>query len=172
MKLRISTIYSWFIRLITSLLPNVPLIMRFRGWLYSLMMHKCGRDFQVTSSAIINSLALLDVGDHVYIAHNSVIMGTSIIIESNVLIGPNCVISSSNHILNKNSFRFGKLKEKGVLLKKGSWVSANCSVVGGSELPEQSILAAGSVLSKKFTEVLTMYGGVPAKSIGKVQSSM
>ncbi len=142
--------------------------MRFRGGLYALMMQKCGKNFQVTSSVIINSLARLQVGDHVYIAHNSVIMGTNIIIENEVLIGPNCVISSSNHTLSSSSFRFGPLKEKGVLLKQGSWVAANCSVVGGSELPEKSILAAGSVLTQKFTEAEMVYGGVPAKKIGTV----
>ena len=148
-------------------MPNIPIFMRFRGWLYSLMMKSCGKNFQVASSAIINSLAGLEVGDNVYIAHNSVILGTSIKIENNVLIGPNCVVSSSNHTFNNGSFRFAPLKVNKVLLKQGSWVAANCTVVAGAVLPEQSILAAGSVLNKKFTESKQVYGGVPAKKIEK-----
>jgi len=168
MKHKISIIYSWFIRLITSVLPNTPGIMRFRGWLYSLMMKKCGKDFQVSSSVIFNSVSGLEIGDHVYIAHNTVILGIKIVIEDEVLIGPNCVISGGNHTFSNESFRFGKKQNREVIIKKGSWVGGNCSIVGGAILPKQSILAAGSVLNKEFNQSKMIYGGVPAKCLKKI----
>ena len=172
---KILIIYSWFVRTATYFLPNSPSIMRFRGFLYGIGMTGCGKNFQVTSSAYFNSLYGIIIGDNVYIAHNTVIIGSGITIEDNVVIGPNSVISSGNHKFINGSFRFShsNLKKvtlkKNVTLKKGSWVGANCTVVGGTVLPEGSILAAGAVLTKSFTEKMKIYGGVPAKNIGCVK---
>lgn len=142
--------------------------MLFRGWLYSFMMKSCGKDFQVASSVIINSLAGLEVGNHVYIAHNNVLIGTSIKIGDKVIVGPNCVFSSGNHTFLEDSFRYGKSDSKSVVIEEGSWVAANCSVVAGAKLPKQSLLAAGAVLNKPMQEERSIYGGVPARKIGVV----
>src|SRR5690606_2007807 len=142
MKLKISILYSWLIKTLTYFLPNHPLFMRLRGYLYSLMMKNCGKDFQVASTVTINSLTGLEVGNHVYIAHNCVLIGTNIKIGNYVIIGPNSIVSSGNHTLQNGSFRYGKSKVKEVIIEDGSWVSGNCSIIGGAILPSQSILAA------------------------------
>ena len=46
-----------------------------------------------------------------------------------------------------------------------SFVGTDCVLLGGSSLPNRSILAAKSLLNKKLTQELTLYGGVPAKPI-------
>jgi acetyltransferase-like isoleucine patch superfamily enzyme len=168
MKHRISILFSWFVRMLTIFLPNLPVFMRFRGRLYSLMMKKCGKDFQVASSVMINSLSGLEVGKHVYIAHNTVIIGKMIHIGNEVLIGPNCVISAGNHQFKDQSFRFGASLQQRVKIGNGAWVAGNCSIVSGAYLPDQSILAAGSVLTKTYSEKQMIYGGVPAKSIKSI----
>lgn len=162
---RISIIYSWFVRTITLLLPNMPIFMRFRGFLYSLMMKKCGKNFQPSATVIFNSLAGLSVGNNVYIAHNVVVIGTDITIEDEVLIGPNCVISGGNHTFSNGSYRFGKSQMIPVVIRKGSWIAGNCTVTGGSILPAQSVLAAGAVLNKPMEQERSLYAGTPAKLI-------
>jgi acetyltransferase-like isoleucine patch superfamily enzyme len=134
------------------------------------MMKSCGTDFQVASSVVLNSLARLVVGNHVYIAHNTVLIGTNISIGDEVLIGPNCVISSGNHTFLNNSFRYGPSISKTVIIGEGSWVGGNCSIIGGGTLPKQSILGAGSVLTKSFEVPRTIYAGVPAKPIKELTS--
>lgn len=165
MKTKLSIIYSWFVRLITCFLPNHPMFMRFRGWLYSFMMKECGENFQVTSSAILVSLTGLSVGENVYIAHNCVLIGSNVYIGDNVLIGPNCTLSSGNHTFDNGSYRYGKPESGVVKIEDGTWVAANCSIVSGAQLPKQSVLAAGASLNKPFTETNSLYGGVPAKLI-------
>lgn len=139
--------------------------MRFRGFLYSLAMKSCGKNFQVCSSAYINSLSGLSAGDDVYLAHNVVVLGKDIIIEDEVLIGPNSVLVSGNHTFLKSSFRFGASESKCIVISKGSWIGANCTVLAGAKLPEQSILGAGSVLSTNYNQCRTLYAGVPAKPL-------
>ena len=162
MKIKLSIIYSWLVRTLTILLPNIPVCMRFRGFLYSLMMKRCGRNFQVASSAILNSLSGLTVGSDVYIAHNCVLIGLDIEIGNKVLIGPNCIISSANHTFSNNAYRFGKSDPRPVRIDNGSWIAGNCAVIGGGILPAQSVLGAGSVLNKPFMGKRSLYAGAPA----------
>jgi acetyltransferase-like isoleucine patch superfamily enzyme len=166
---KISIIYSWFVRTTTYFLPNSPALMRFRGFLYGIGIPSCGKNFQVASSAYFNSLTGMSIGNNVYIAHNTVIIGLDINIEDEVIIGPNSVISGGNHTFENGSFRFSCSNIIKITLKKGSWVAANCTIVGGGVLPEGSILAAGAVLTKPFADKMKIYGGIPAKNIGCVQ---
>lgn len=170
MRARISILYSWFVKMITYFLPNIPILMRFRGFLYSLMMEHCGRDFQVASSATLGTLSGLKVGSHVYIAHNVVVLGSDIEIKDEVLIGPNCVIASGNHKRTGNSFRFGGYQKGKVSIGRGCWVAANCSILAGSGLPDGSVLAAGSVLTKSFINSDYVYAGMPAIGIKKIDA--
>ncbi|TCC96818.1 acyltransferase [Pedobacter psychroterrae] len=165
MKLKLSIIYSWIVRMATIWLPDIPVFMRFRGFLYSFMMKQCGRDFQVPSTVIINSLSGLVVGDHVGMGHRVVIIATDLEIGDEAMIGPNCVISGGNHTFYKTSYRNGPHVPKPIKIKAGSWIAGNCSVTAGSILPERSVLAAGSVLTKAFKQPDCIYSGSPAKFI-------
>jgi acetyltransferase-like isoleucine patch superfamily enzyme len=48
------------------------------------------------------------------------------------------------------------------------FVSTRCIVLGGAQLPSQSVLAAGAVLNKAFEAPFSLYGGVPAKFIKEI----
>lgn len=165
---KFSILYSWFIRITTKILPDIPIFMRFRGFLYSLMMSNCGKNFQVCSTAYINSLNSLSIGKNVYLAHNTTILGKEIIIGDEVLIGPNTVIVSGNHTYLNGSFRFGKSLSKPIVINNGVWIGANCTILAGSSIPATSIIGAGSVVSKKIEESGSLYAGSPAKLVKKL----
>lgn len=169
-KLKASILYSWAVRTSTCLLPNHPAFMRFRGFMYSLMMTECGKDFQVASTVIFNSLSGMRVGNNVYIAPNNVFVVVDVSIEDNVILGPGSVYSGGNHQFDGNSFKNLPSKSLGpIVLKEGSWVAANCTVTSGAVLPKHSVLAAGAVLNKVMTEEKSIYAGIPAKRIGEVK---
>ena len=86
MKHKLLLLYAWFIQSLLFFMPDYPLLMRFRGFLYGLGMKSCGRNFQVAHSAIINTLEGLSVGDNVYVANYSVILSKGVDIGDNVLI--------------------------------------------------------------------------------------
>lgn len=45
------------------------------------------------------------------------------------------------------------------------FVGTNCVLLDGSRLPDCSVLAAGSVLKKAYSDTYQLYGGVPAQSV-------
>lgn len=159
-------LYSWFVRTILYFFPDVPIIMRFRGFLYGLGMIECGKNFQVTHDVIIKELENLKVGNNCFVGNGSIVMGSgSIILDDQVLIAPNVIIISGNHTSVDGSYRYGSANCGIIHLKYGSWVAGNCTVLKDSILPPNSVLAANSVLNKKFTEPDSIYAGCPAKRI-------
>jgi acetyltransferase-like isoleucine patch superfamily enzyme len=54
---------------------------------------------------------------------------------------------------------------KPVRIGEYCFVGTNCVILGGSVLPDKSVLAAKSLLTKEFGEPYTIYGGIPAKPL-------
>ncbi len=170
MKNKLLLLYCWFIRIFFFIFPDVPFIMRLRGWLYGLgMMHR-GVDFQVTHDAIIKDVVGISVGDHVFVGNGTVIMGSgTIVVEDEVQFAPHCIIISGNHTLKDGSFRYGEGDKGHIMIGRGAWVAGNCTIQKDSTLPSGSVLSANSFLNKIFEEPLSLYGGVPAKFIKKIE---
>lgn len=159
-------IYCWFVRIVLYILPDIPIIMRFRGWLYGFGMKKCGCDFQVTHDAIIKDLQGISVGNHVFVGNTVVIMGSGeIIIGDEVMIAPHAIIISGNHTSINGSYRYGKADAGIVAIGRGSWVAGNATMAKGASLPEDSVLSANSFMNKTFTTPHAIYAGAPAKLI-------
>lgn len=154
-------------------LPDIPVIMRFRGWLYGLGMAKCGRNFQVTHNVAINTLKSFTVGDNVRLGIFSRLNGSmdgSCEIGDEVIVGQGSMISCGNHVFNGRNFRDG-LKNgskefRTIHIGKGSWIGANCTVTAGSSIPAHSVVAAQSCVTPRMEQKeYGIYGGVPAHFI-------
>lgn len=170
MKHRLLLLYSWLVRTLLFFFPDIPIIMRFRGFLYHFGMASCGRNFQVAHDVILNSIEGLIVGDNVYLAMGNIIYAHGkAIIGNNVMFGPGCLLTTGNHTFCGDSYRYGLSAEKEVRIENGCWIAAHCVVLPGSLLPARSILAAGAVLTKHLQERCedTIYVGVPAQFVKK-----
>ena len=173
MKHKLLLLYSWFVRTLLIWLPDVPFIMRFRGWLYGLGMRSCGKNFQVAHSASLQGVENFIVGCDAYFANQVIVLAsTTIYIEDEVMIGPNSVLVTGNHKLYNGSFRHTSAPARSIFLRKGAWVAANCTVLAGAILPEGSVLSANSCLHsiKDEMKVLkySVYGGNPARIIKSI----
>jgi len=146
--------------------------MRLRGFLYGVYMKECGKNFQVAHNVILNSLESISVEDNVYIAPNNFIIGGSeIIFKSNVQIGPGCVLSSTSHKYDfeKKIFTKDRIDKGGIKIGNGVWIGANCTIVAGSGIPNGSVIGANSIVNKLLEEEESIYGGLPAKFIKKME---
>jgi maltose O-acetyltransferase len=168
MKHNFLLIYAWFVRTLFFFFPDVPLLMRIRGFFYGLGMKRCGSNFQITHNAIIRGLENMELGRNIYFANNVLILATELLlIEDEVMFGPNVVAVNGNHALYNSSYRFNSGQHAPIKIGFGSWIAANSVITTGAELPASSVLAANSVLNKAFFEKGTIIGGLPARKIGK-----
>lgn len=58
-----------------------------------------------------------------------------------------------------------------IIIGHHCFVGTRSVLLPGAILPDQSVLGAGAVLNKKFSESFALYGGVPAKFIKKMDES-
>ena len=167
MKHKLLLLYTWFIRSLLFFLPDIPVFMRFRGFLYGLAMKHCGNNFQVAHSVIINGVDLCVIGKDVYIANGcNIVLNGTLTIGNEVIFGPGVLLSSGDHQFDGKSFRFSESKRQNVAIGDGCWIGGNSSILGDAHIPASSVIAAGSVVTKKScSEESGIYGGVPAKFV-------
>lgn len=147
MKNKLLLIYSWFIRTFLILFPDMPIIMRFRGFLYSFAMKSCGENFQVSASASIRGIQRISCGSNVYFGPNSYIFSRiSIVIHDEVLVAMNSVIIDSNHGKKNNSYRYARGRTQEIVIERGSWIAANSVVTAGSYIKEGTIVPPCTVV--------------------------
>ena len=61
-------------------------------------------------------------------------------------------------------------KMKAIEIGDYCFISSNCIFIGGSSIPNYSIVGAGSVIRNKFTESYFLYSGNPAKPIKNIST--
>lgn len=107
--------------------------------------------------------ANIKLGENIFINKSCMFVDLGgIELEDNVLIGPETKILSVNHPISSENRRDVILKK--VKIKKNAWIGAGSIVCPGVTIGENSIVAAGSVVTKDVPDN-SVYAGVPAKFI-------
>lgn len=105
----------------------------------------------------------IKIGKNVFINHACTFLDMGgITIEDNVLIGPKVNLITENHPLNPADRK--ALITKPIIIKKNAWIGAAATILPGVTIGENSVIAAGAVVSKDVPDNVVA-GGVPAKII-------
>lgn len=83
-------------------------------------------------------------------------------IGKNFLFAPGVKIISSNHDF---SVREKTVKSKPIIIGSDVWIGANVVILPGVEIADGTIIGAGSIVTKSFTQKKTVIAGNPAKII-------
>ena len=127
----------------------------------------------ICKNAIIGNNCIIGegvyIGPNVVIGNNCKIQNHSLIyegveIEDNVFIGPNVITTNDNfpRAVGNWSDRFKK-----TLIKNGTSICANSTIVCGVILGENCMIGAGSVVTKNIKDSYLAYGN-PARHIRKI----
>jgi acetyltransferase-like isoleucine patch superfamily enzyme len=87
-------------------------------------------------------------------------------IADDVMIGPNVSIITSGHPLEPSQRRTTTIG-KPIVIEKNVWIAAGAIIIGGVTVGENSVVAAGSVVTKDIPPN-TLAGGNPAKVIRSI----
>lgn len=98
---------------------------------------------------------------------NNVSIYDGVEIEDDVFLGPSMVFTN---VVNPRSFIVRKEEFKKTLMKKGSTVGANATIVCGVTIGEFAFIGAGALINTNIKPFALMVG-VPAKQIGWVSIS-
>lgn len=110
----------------------------------------------------------ISIGKRVFINHACSFLDMGrITIEDDVLIGPKVNLVTENHPTDPADRR--SLITKPILIKKKAWIGAGVTILPGVIIGENSIVAAGAVVSKDVPDN-TVVGGIPVKILKKISN--
>ena len=87
-------------------------------------------------------------------------------IADDVMIGPNVSLLTSGHPLEPSERRAATIG-KPIVIERNVWIAAGVTIVGGVTVGENSVVAAGSVVTKDV-RANTLVGGNPARVIRSI----
>jgi len=109
----------------------------------------------------------ISVGRNVFINQNCTFYDLGgLDIADDVMIGPNVSIITSGHPIEPSQRRDGVIA-KPVVIERNVWIAAGATIIGGVTVGENSVIAAGSVVTKDVPPN-TLVGGNPARVIRSI----
>lgn len=109
----------------------------------------------------------ISVGRNVFVNQNCTFYDLGgIDIADDVMIGPNVSIITSGHPL-EPSQRRSFVITKPIVIERNVWIAADVTIIGGVTVGENSVVAAGSVVTKDVPPN-TLVGGNPARVIRSI----
>lgn len=105
----------------------------------------------------------IELGRNVFINHGCSFLDLGgITIEDDVMIGPRVNITSENHPVEPAKRK--TLVPDAVVIKRSAWIGAGATILPGVTVGENSVVAAGAVVTKDVP-ANAVVAGVPAKLI-------
>lgn len=106
------------------------------------------------------------IGDNVRIQNHALIY-EGVEIEDDVMIGPNVVTTNDYFPVNASHEEWKENRFRKTIIKRGASIGANCTILCGVTIAEQSLIGCGSVVIKD-TEPGCLYVGNPARKIREI----
>src|SRR5580704_10405122 len=111
----------------------------------------------------------ITVGRNVFVNQNCTFYDLGgLDIADDVMIGPNVSIITTGHPLEPSRRRSATIG-KPIMIERGVWIAAGAIIIGGVTVGENSVVAAGSVVTRDVPPN-TLAGGNPAKVIRQLRS--
>lgn len=151
-----------------STLPFVPISFRVK------LLKMTGIQIQKGARILPGNIFLISqmsIGGNSFINRNCFFddggMGSSITIGDNVWLAPYVKVICISHEYTDSKIRSGERIVKPVIIRDGSWIGINSTILQGVTIGEGCVVAAGSVVTKDIPSN-ELWGGVPAKFIKKL----
>jgi acetyltransferase-like isoleucine patch superfamily enzyme len=151
------------IRLVTEMNASATDVDQIRKRLSEIIGKEIDASTTIFPPFYTNFGRFIKLGKNVFINHACSFLDLcSITIEDEVMIGPKVNLITENHPLDPNDRKTVLLKP--ILVKRNAWIGAAATILPGVTIGENSVVAAGAVVSRDVPPN-TIVAGVPAKVV-------
>jgi acetyltransferase-like isoleucine patch superfamily enzyme len=138
-----------------------------RALFSDLIGKKAGNSFVLIPPFYTTGGTDIRVGRNVFVNQNCTFYDLGgLDIADDVMIGPNVSIITSGHPV-EPSRRRGCVIAKPIVIERNVWIAAGATIIGGVTVGENSVVAAGSVVTKNVPPN-RLVGGNPARVIRSI----
>jgi len=133
------------------------------------LFHRKLDDIRILTPFICDFGNRVKFGKNVFINHSAILSASGgIEFEDGVSVAPGVRIATINHDFNNRHtiYTYGK-----VTIKKNAWIGMNVTICPGVTIGENSVIAAGAVVTKNIPSNVVA-GGVPAKVIKELDPKL
>lgn len=133
------------------------------------LFHRKLDDVRILTPFICDFGNRVKFGKNVFINHSAILSASGgIEFEDGVSVAPGVRIATINHDFNNRHtiYTYGK-----VTIKKNAWIGMNVTICPGVTIGENSVIAAGAVVTKNVPSNVVA-GGVPAKVIKELDPKL
>lgn len=110
----------------------------------------------------------IEVGENFYANHNLVILDCAkVIFGDNVFIGPNCSFYTANHPIDVKQRNEGLESAHPITVGNNVWFGGNVVVLPGISIGNNSVIGAGSVVTKDIPDNVVAVGN-PCKVVKNI----
>lgn len=137
---------------------------------------ECGKNTHIENGSNFYPLSNIYIGSNASIGPYGLFWTSRarIIVHDYVLIGPRVTIITGDHrkdVIGKHIIEISDAEknaedDQDVVIEEGAWIGANVTILKGVTIGEDSIVAAGSVVTKDVAPY-SIVGGNPAKELRK-----
>lgn len=129
---------------------------------------KIGERFLIESPFHCDFGVNVTIGENFYANHNVTILDCAqVTIGDNVLVGPNCVIAAVGHAIDQQQRDRGLSFAYPITIGNSVWLGASVTVLPGVTIGDNTIIGAGSVVSKDIPSGVIALGN-PCKVVRKI----
>ena len=132
------------------------------------LLGKMGKESYITPPFWCDYGYNITVGDYFYANHGLIITdGARVSFGDNVFIAPNCCLTTAEHAIDPEMRKAGVEIVKPITIGNNVWIGANCTVLAGVEIGDNSVIGAGSVVTKSIPKNVVAVG-VPCKILREI----
>lgn len=136
--------------------------------LISKIVGKAGNDVWIEQTFWCDYGFNIELGDNFYSNHNLVILDCAkVVFGKNCLVGPNCGFYAGTHPLDPEQRNKGLEFAKPIYVGDNVWIGGNVVVMPGVKIGSNSVIGAGSVVTRDIPEGVLALGS-PCKVIKKI----
>ena len=133
------------------------------------ILGKVGGEFLIEQPFICDYGYNIEIGKNFYSNHNLTILDANKVeFGDNVFIGPNCGFYTAGHPLDYKTRNKGLEYAKPIKVGNNVWFGGNVTVLPGVEIGDNSVIGAGSVVTKDIPENSIAVGN-PCKVIKRIE---